>query len=403
MDLKSGYPFWPIRNGLMHAFPPLERDASCDVAIVGGGITAALIARELAAHGHDVIVLERRDFGWGSTSASTAMLQYEIDTHLVDLSKRHGEEQALLAYRACADAIDELADAARSVGRVDFVKRDSLYYVSRARDHAPVLEEFRTRQRHGFPVRWLAKGDVQARYGFEAPGAILSGIGASVDPYRFALRLFMRLERQGVRVHDRSTVDTVQAGPRNVRLGLHTGATVRAARVIFAAGYETQRWAPRGVARNRSSYAYITDPIDPALLGGLADSLVWESARPYLYMRPTGDGRLLVGGADDAIDIPSRRDKRVPSKTRQLKRQLEALRPDVVVEPAFAWGGTFAETEDGLPFFGAHPASGPRLLFAMAYGGNGISYSMSGAPLLRALIEGRKHPLQRIYGFSRLS
>jgi len=101
MDLKSGYPFWAIKNGLMHAFPPLQADLRCDVAIIGGGITGALIADELAAHGHDVGVVDQRDIGWGSTSASTALLQYEIDTHMVDLAKRNGEDDAVLAYQAC--------------------------------------------------------------------------------------------------------------------------------------------------------------------------------------------------------------------------------------------------------------------------------------------------------------
>ena len=52
MDLKSGYPFWAIKNGLMHAFPPLQQDLRCEVVVVGGGITAALIADELVQHGH---------------------------------------------------------------------------------------------------------------------------------------------------------------------------------------------------------------------------------------------------------------------------------------------------------------------------------------------------------------
>ena len=88
MDLKSGYPYWAVKNGLMQAFPRLEAEAACEVAVVGGGITGALIACELAAHGIDVVVVEQRDIGWGSTAASTAMLQYEIDTHLGDLAKR---------------------------------------------------------------------------------------------------------------------------------------------------------------------------------------------------------------------------------------------------------------------------------------------------------------------------
>ena len=70
MDLKSGYPYWAVKNGLMHPFPRLEGDLQCDVAVVGGGITGALIADELHRHGHDVVVVEQRDVGWGSTAAS---------------------------------------------------------------------------------------------------------------------------------------------------------------------------------------------------------------------------------------------------------------------------------------------------------------------------------------------
>ncbi|HEX5791927.1 MAG TPA: FAD-binding oxidoreductase [Rheinheimera sp.] len=84
MDLKS----WAVKNGLMYAFPQLKADIRCDVVVVGAGITGTLIADELAAHGHDVVVLEQRDVCWGSTSASTAFLQYEIDTHATDLAAR---------------------------------------------------------------------------------------------------------------------------------------------------------------------------------------------------------------------------------------------------------------------------------------------------------------------------
>jgi glycine/D-amino acid oxidase-like deaminating enzyme len=110
----------------------------------------------------------------------------------------------------------------------------------------------------------------------------------------------------------------------------------------------------------------------------------------------------LVGGDDDDIDIPARRHRRVESKTRKLCKKVKKLFPELPLAPAFSWGGTFAETEDGLPFFGEHPQYGPRVQFAMAYGGNGISYSMTGASLLRANMEGRRHPLAALFGFSRL-
>ncbi|MEO6365847.1 MAG: FAD-binding oxidoreductase, partial [Luteimonas sp.] len=158
----------------------------------------------------------------------------------------------------------------------------------------------------------------------------------------------------------------------------------------------------KSVSENRSSYAFITDPIDEDVLGALTRTMVWESARPYLYMRTTSDHRLLVGGEDDTIDIPAKRDARVAKKGNILVKQVAKLFPHIPLKPAFAWAGTFAETEDGLPYFGPHAQHGPRVHFAMAYGGNGITYSMLGAGLLRALIEKRKHPLADLFSFKRL-
>ena len=108
MDLKSGYPYWIVKNGLLNNFPALREAIDCDVLVVGAGITGALMAWHLQRDGHRVCVIDRREAGWGSTAASTALLQYEIDTELQDLAERYGEADAVLAYRACADAIPKL-------------------------------------------------------------------------------------------------------------------------------------------------------------------------------------------------------------------------------------------------------------------------------------------------------
>ena len=50
-----------------------------DVVVIGGGITGALAAVHLADAGVKTMVLDERNIGTGSTSASTALLQYEID------------------------------------------------------------------------------------------------------------------------------------------------------------------------------------------------------------------------------------------------------------------------------------------------------------------------------------
>jgi len=403
MDLKSGYPFWAIRNGLMHAYPQVQQAVRCDVLVVGGGISGALIADELSRHGHDVAVVEQRDIGWGSTAASTALLQYEIDTPLQQLARRYGEEQAVLAYQACADAIPALQKVAARLRGTDFGKHRSLYYASRRRDMAALMDEFELRRRHGLAVHWLDAGRIQEQYGFSAPGAILSDLAASVDPYRMTYRLLAALQRRGGQVFDRTCIASLEPSARQVRARTGHGITITCKHLVMATGYASQAWLRQRVARNRSSYAFVTDPLPAATLGELEATMLWETARPYLYLRSTADHRLLAGGEDDAVDIPARRDARVDRKARKLADKVGALFPHLPLVPAFAWAGTFAETSDGLPFFGAHPQWGPRVQFAMAYGGNGITYSMIGAGLIRAAIERRRHPLAKLFSFQRLA
>lgn len=402
VDLKSGYPFWAVNSGLMHAFPPLESDLRCDVVVVGGGISGALIADELVRHGHDVAVIEQRDIGWGSTAASTAMLQYEIDTSMTDLVKRYGEAAAALSYRACGDAIAALAKIANDVGGVGFARNASLYFASRRRDLDGMQAELVLRRRHGFEIEWLQSAELDERYGLQAPGAMLSALGARVDPYRLTYRLLARLQKAGAQVFDRTRIERIESSQRSVILRTADGFTVRAKHVVMAAGYANQVWLKHKVARNHSTYAFVTDPVGVDSHPALAKTLIWESARPYLYMRRTADQRWMVGGEDDSIDLPARRDARVDSKARRLVSKVRKAFPELSLDPAFAWAGTFAETKDGLPYFGPHPQYGPRVLFAMAYGGNGITYAMIGAGLLRARIERRSHRLATLFSFDRL-
>ena len=402
MDLKSGYPFWSVKNGLMCAFPPLKSDLSCDVVIVGGGITGALIARSMLQEGLDVIVLEERDVAWGSTSASTALLQYEIDTHMTDLAARFGEHDAALAYRACADAIPTLKSIAADVGDVGFRMKDSLYVASSRFHEAKMRAEHAMRLKHGLPTTWLTKEQVASRFDLDAPCAMLTPVAAQVDPYRLASRLLRQLMKKGIRVFDRTRIESIRTTSRSVSAITDSALTIRAKHVVMAAGYAAQKWIKQRVAANRSSYAFVSDPIDVERLGIWSRTLMWESERPYAYARTTQDHRLMMGGEDDTIDIPARRDGRVEKKANILVKRARSLFPAMGVEPAFAWAGTFAETKDGLPFFGAHSQWGSRVLFAMAYGGNGITYSALGGDLLAATIAKRAHPLKSLFSFERM-
>jgi len=401
MDLKSGYPYWTVKNGLLADFPELSRDMTCDVAVIGAGITAALIARELADAGFDVIVLDKRDAGWGSTSASTALIQYEVDPGLVGLARAVGERSAVAVLKACEESIGTIASVAKATPGSRFRPAESLYYASWPWHARSVIEEGELRRRHGFGVDILDRAEVTKRFGIATSAALLTHVAGELDPYAMALGILRKLARRGLGVFDRTEVKAIEPASRHVVLRTDRGCSVRCSHAVVAAGYESQSFLRSRVARNHSTYAMVTEPIRD-LAPWARRTLLWESARPYLYVRNAGDDRLMVGGEDDLVDAPGKRDRAVPRKSRRLIGKLGKLLGRDDIEIGFAWAGTFAETADGLPFFGPHPQLGPRVHFAMAYGGNGIVYSAIGAELIRRRIVRQSHPLARVLSFERL-
>lgn len=56
------------------ALAPLARSKPWDMLIIGGGITGAGIAREAARRGLAVLLIEQKDFAWGTSSRSSKMV-----------------------------------------------------------------------------------------------------------------------------------------------------------------------------------------------------------------------------------------------------------------------------------------------------------------------------------------
>ena len=56
------------------ALAPLSRTEPWDMLIIGGGITGAGIAREAARRGLTVLLIEQKDFSWGTSSRSSKMV-----------------------------------------------------------------------------------------------------------------------------------------------------------------------------------------------------------------------------------------------------------------------------------------------------------------------------------------
>ena len=395
--------YWLIRNGTGDAREALTQNCDADIAIVGAGITATLIADRLIGTGQRIVMLDSREIAQGSTAASTALLQYEIDTQLTELCRLIGTQRATRAYQACAESIPMLERRyPELLDQAGFERRPSLYLAANEASVESLSVELSARQGMGLSCQWLDGDEVRRQYGCQRPGAILSALGAQLDPVRLTRAISAGLLRHGVKLYARSAVVEVIEKGEGLALRTEAGHLVNAKHVVIAAGYESLKFLPREVADIDNTFAIVTEPLPrPEFAKTLP--LIWENARPYLYLRGTSDGRLMVGGADVPFASATAREALLPRQVRRISKSYEELFGQALPPIAYAWAGSFAKTRDGLPFIGRVPGMHPRLQFALCYGGNGITYAVPAGDIIRAGIEGRTHALVDIFGFGRLS
>ena len=161
MDLHSGLPYWVVKNSLLDYFHPLEDDFSTDIVVVGSGITGALMVHELCSAGLRCCMVDKRSIATGSSIASTALLQYEIDVPLCEMAEIIGEDNAVSAYRASLASIADIEKVLKETGvDADFEKRPSLFYASIPKDIELIEKEYVIRKKHNLPVRLLEKEEI---------------------------------------------------------------------------------------------------------------------------------------------------------------------------------------------------------------------------------------------------
>jgi len=400
-DLRTGKPVWMMGRPRLAKHKKLKKNIRSDVVVVGGGISGALMAYRLTNLGMQVTLIDSRTIGAGSTAASTAILSYEADVNLGELIEKIGRTPAVRAYRAGIEAIDLIGKMVRRLDdRCNFRRTQSLYLASSRKDVKLLERECAVRQKYKFRVRLLASEELSAKYGLNAQCAILNEDAAEVDPLKLTQALMRHAVKRGLKVFVHSKVVSYEREGSESILTTEDGREVRARHVVFATGYETQQFLRQKEVKLKSSYAIASKPMRVPLRQKFP--VVWETARPYLYVRATADSRMIVGGEDVDFVDEKRRDRLLSAKTKALEKKIRKLMPGIRWKLATAWTGTFAETKDGLPYIGKHKEF-PGAYFALGYGGNGITFAAIASMIVPDLIRGGKNSDARIFRFERRS
>jgi glycine/D-amino acid oxidase-like deaminating enzyme len=406
--LRRGRPVWHDegRDGQRpRRYPSLRGHRACEIAIVGGGLTGALVAETFASEGVSVSLLESGRVACGSTVASSALLLREPDSGLTHLIRRYGRAAGRRIWTLSQEAVDDLVRRLRQ-RHVDcgLAERETVYYATTTDSACRLRAEHQLRLRAGFDGEWLTASALRRLTGVPGLGAIHTQGNAQCDPYRACHGLMHAASAAGADIFERSAVTRIEQRRHGVRVHTREGR-VDAARVVIATGYATQHFRPlAGRFRMYHTYVLATPPLGAAARRrvGIGNLMIWDTDRPYHYARWTLDHRLLLGGADRPVRRGRTRNAQFAAATRELRVDFETILPALTgIDIEHAWEGLFAMTPDSLPYIGPHLRY-PKHLFALGYGGNGMTFASLAARLLLEHWRGARSADQHLFRFGRL-
>lgn len=396
-QLRAGKSVWQAFPAPSLSTQNATERMSADVLVIGAGISGALISDIAAAAGMSVIIADRRGPILGSTPASTALVQFEIDTPLTKLQDRIGASSAIRAWRRSKLAVENLAHRTEYLGiECHMVRRNSLFLSGNSLDTKKLELEGEARNAAGFETAVLSRSQLKATYRLNRSKALLSFGNLALNPRLLTSGYLRQCLGHGVRILAPEEVVRIEARAGGIAATLKSGMRLHAGSVIYATGYELPKVIKMRSLKIASTFAIATYPQKRRLWA--TQALIWEASEPYLYLRTTPDGRIICGGEDEEFSDEDKRNALLPAKVNRIRSKLQKLMPWVDTAPEFEWTASFGVSSTGLPRIGRIP--GRRNVYAaLGYGGNGITFSRIAAEVLTAQLAGRRDPDEDLFKF----
>jgi len=373
-----------------------EFPSSVDVAIIGGGVIGTVTAFVLAKAGFQVLVLERKDIGAGTSSSAAAAALLQTKTSAKKLSLAN---QSLSLLDDLHEQLEENFEYAHTGSLLAANTEDELQLV---RDMNFNLKSL------GLDVEFL--DGKQARQcmpvlGENVIGASYSPHDAQINPLELVTACAQAAKQNGAIFATFTGLSGIETSGDTI-VALHTRVgRVLTDTVINAAGV----WAPQ-VARMANvtlpvstlkGELLITERRPPQMHGTLiaakyllSKARAEENTSGQAAKRSVGitlvqvaHGNYVIGSTRD----PEGLDKRSTyDGIRELVHQLLELTPSLAnVHLLRAYAGLRPLTPDGSPIIGKTPQL-PGLIQAAGFGGDGLAMSAITANMILGILTGHQ-------------
>lgn len=391
--------FWIKSKGLNGRgdLAGLDSDISCDLAIIGAGLsglwTAYWAKRQFPEW--DVVVIEEKYPGFGASARNGGWISDKLVglPHVMQNS-RWGLSGVASLQKLLRSAVEEIVDVcelaqtSRSSGRVG-----RLELARSPAEDARLRAQFKSQSESGLlgdDVRLLDAAEVRERVNIsKVVSAVFSPHTAVVDPAEYVENLWSVVENLGVKVY--GGTKAIEVRDRVVET---TRGTVKAPKIIVATeGYTTGKLRNLGKLTQMPimSSMIVTRPLtapERVSLDWSGREAIGTVSHRAFYSQYTPDGRIALGGRG----LPYRYggtpdyDGQVAGwSVRELRRILsEAFPTCAAVEIEHAWCGSFGLPRDWSPSVDFDATTGVGVIGG--YAGQGLTASYLAAKTIVDLL-----------------
>lgn len=326
---------WHATAQAAPATEPLEQDLQSEIAIVGGGYTGLVTALRLAERGHEPVVVEARQVGFGGSGRNLGHCTPTFHFWpYAKIKKMYGDDYAERIIRMQTQAADHVFSLIEQYQIECEAVRNGILRTAASPRH---LEGLRAQKElyeaHGLPGRMLSADEARDLSGSERfhGGWLMEGAG-HLNPLGYARGLARAALSRGAKVFTESAVSGVEREGARWRVRTPKGS-VLADKVLLATGAYTigPPWPKLNSAFDLTPVAGLaTGPLDPQLRKEVLKgdhSLVDTHGDPVLY-KWTQNNRLIttvffagrMGNDPDATrDYMTRKTKWVYPQLGELK------------------------------------------------------------------------------------
>ena len=384
LENVHGDPIFTKINKVKKQYEYLTEDIETDVAIVGGGVTGAILGYYFSKANIHAVILEKERIAHGSTSITTSLLQYELDSNARELEEYTTLDNVITSYKLGLKALDEIEEFIKEYGnKCKYEKKDTLLYTSKECEVKEMKEEYEIRKNAGIDVKYISEENNPFSLDLKA-GVYGVNAGAQLDPYEYTHQLLDVSCNMGLKVYENTEVMEIAYGKDEVEIITSFGYKVKAKKVIIATGYNTQRFTKRNFGMKTVTYNIATKPVK-SFDGWFNKILIRDNCDPYNYFRTTYDNRIIAGGEDVDFYTNIKNEKLAKEKYSILLNRIKNMFPNIKdIEIDYEYCGGFISSQDNLGYIGEDP-NHKNLWFCLGYGANGILFAILGGMMLSKL------------------